>query len=142
MSRTVRFGYSGISSTGVLMGALVEPRGYVALSYHAIHVVEMLHCSLLQSSTFDGRWEALRRVAERIYCKDCAITVVYGIIIVSKPTRNGQLRRLTKHLSLWPLWSCLRCNASQPPFKHTTRPHSRQHFLQRLLRHLPMCAST
>jgi len=44
MSGTFRFGYSGISSSA-LMDALIEPKDYIALSYYAIHVVEVLRCS-------------------------------------------------------------------------------------------------
>jgi len=43
------------------MDALIEPKDYIALSHYAIHVVEVLRCSLLQPVIRE--WEVLRRVA-------------------------------------------------------------------------------
>jgi len=37
------------------MDALIEPKDYIALSYHAIHIVEVLHCSLLQPLMRGGK---------------------------------------------------------------------------------------
>ena len=60
MSRTFRVGYPGISSSA-LMDALIELKDYIALT------IIIYPCrgstTLLFTSAFDGRWEALRRVA-------------------------------------------------------------------------------
>jgi len=79
MCRTFRFGYSGISFSA-LMDALIEPKDYIALSYHAIHVVEVLRCSLLQPLMGGGKLFAVWRSE---YTRFSAIIVVYGINIVS-----------------------------------------------------------
>jgi len=41
------------------MDALIEPKDYIALSYYAIHVVEVLRCSLLQPLMGGGRFFAV-----------------------------------------------------------------------------------
>jgi len=46
------------------MDALVEPKDYMTLSYHAIHAVEVLRCSLLQPLTGSG--ELFAKIAIRL----------------------------------------------------------------------------